>query len=355
MYKNSASLLLFSAISIVFVNSIYSQPYPITIYKSGFSDIEFTSDSKYVLTSGVFVPENNIDIRDFIVVIWDIETHDIFTKVTSGKGAIHFDLSKDNSLILLSALSEYEELYNFKTNQFIQQFGPIPKPNRFVSEILRMNNYDSKISPDNKSILTLGIDNKVSLWDVETGNKTYEFSNDACAIDISPDMKWIATGAVIWDYETKEIVHDFTRSPETDDFITNNCIFSHDSQWIILGQIDQRHAINKVTIHDVVSGKLIQTVEVFFNQISSLDISHDKKYLVIRDWDANSHIWDIEKQKHIYTLKSSIDESSTDAPIAKISPNGKYLLTSEPLDNGVSLWLMEDLLAQSSISNFELY
>ncbi len=351
-----------------------AQPQPIQHFSGSVTDFEFTSDNRFAVITRQSPGDDNL--TDARIFFWDIDEKKVAKTFDKRKYYVTgFDISADGRYIGIAySHNQFAELWNLNTNELLQQFGPHETSYNFDADILKVGVSDIEISPDNQWILTLGVDFKAYLWNVETGELVQTFAADdsfQSPIAFSSDQEYIFTDHFVWDMKTLDLV--YILNPH-DDFDSNterlmtwstcfnlNQRYLYASQTLIplpfFPQMGKRD--NSVSVWDMNNGELINLFSfptVIFDPIYQIDaivnvkdiaISPDGNYLLVEV--SRNGVWVLN------TADGTVINKVSDVfgPVA-FSPDGKYALTGGPED-GASLWLMEDLIGQSGVNGYEEY
>lgn len=335
-------LLLFLSVPII----ASGQPKPIYTFKNYFYDFEFTSDSLQFLA---------IDGSE--LEYWDINTFDMVKKFNQYV-VVDFDLSKNSNLLAVAIASEKSYLLSFQTNELIHEYNSFPVKRDDRGNFVNVGAFRVDISEDDKYIAFIDVLNNITLWSVETGDLLHSFGEVSNIMDVNISSKYnsLITGHYIWDLNTYELKQILKYRDEIDD----NLLFSRSmdlssNRYLYLAQfLRTQFVLNKgisiehfITKWDLDTNKLIALYENIPNFISDIAVSPNDKYLLAAIENIGVWLYNTESGEVINKF------SDLYSPI-EFSPNGKYALTGGP-DGGASLWLVEDLLGQSNVENYELY
>jgi len=197
-----------------------------------------------------------------------------------------------------------------------------------------------RFSNDGKSLAT-GCNKSAQIFDVETGEKIYSFSEDAAkdgdlyirSVCFSPDNKYLAAGAEdktvkVWDIEHKRIHHTFV-GHELDIYSLD---FSRNGNLIVSGSGDK-----KAKIWDIEKGECVFTLgndEIGpHDGVTSVAFSPDGRYVAAGSLDRIVRLWDATTGYFVERFEGHLDSVYSVA----FSPDGKTL-ASGSLDKTLKLW-----------------
>ncbi len=154
-------------------------------------------------------------------------------------------------------------------------------------------------SPDEKTLASGSKDNKVRLWNVETGVNTKTLvghSDDVLSVCFSPDGKTLASGSEdntvrLWNVETGENTKTLTGKW----YYVNSVCFSPDGKTLAFGT-----EFGRVCLWD---GENTKILEGHNNSVNSVSFSPDGKTLASGSCDDTVRLWDVKTGEIIKTLK----------------------------------------------------
>ncbi len=174
-------------------------------------------------------------------------------------------------------------------------------------------------SPDGKTMVSSGEDAVIRIWDVDSANELKSLSAHDWAVltlAFSPDGKTLASGGDdkivrLWQTSNWQLIGELDGDSQS----VYALVFSPDSKTLIsggrdknaLGEALQYHMKdssgakdddNEVTIRlwDVQSGQFLQALSRHSNDVRSLALSYDGKWLASASEDKNVIIWSMNTQ-----------------------------------------------------------
>jgi WD40 repeat protein len=172
----------------------------------------------------------------------------------------------------------------------------------------------------------------VKLWEIGTGQEIGAYSFEATRYGISgiasaafsPDGKQIAAvtegpeaSVRVWDIETGKIVFTASRHVELD---ANFALaYSPDGARLAISGLNIT-----VTIYDIRSGQVANTISGYKSSVMGMDISLDGSLLVTSHADGTVKVWDLNTGQELLAL------SGNSGPVSSVifSQDDRYLITS---------------------------
>ena len=243
--------------------------------------------------------------------------------------------SPDSKMMATGTDEGFVDLWNVETREKIRSIQHYVEGGR--KEIS-----DIDFSTDGKLLVSVG-GAILTISETETGRLVHQVSLMASylAVKFSPDNKLIAasissllgvsnSAVVIWRIDNGEKVTSFSNAREP-------IVFSPDSKLIAFANND-----NIIYIHDISSGKLIQTLKGHTDRISAISFLPDGKILVSSSDDQTIILWNIEQGIALTTLLGHTDSVNAIA----ITSDGRKIVSAGS-DQTVRVWLadVDELLA----------
>lgn len=192
--------------------------------------------------------------------------------------------------------------------------------------------YTVALSPDGKSIYTGSNDNTIRVWNLETGemeNILNGHKSDVFSIAITQDGKTLVSGSndstiKIWDLETEEVKNTL----EGHESFVYSVAISPDGKNIVSGSND-----NTIKIWNLPTGELKRTLTGHQDWIKAVAISPDGKNIVSGSIDGTIKIWDLETGK----LKKDITVPDNWIRAVTVSSDSQLIISGGD-DETVQLW-----------------
>ena len=268
------------------------------------NSLAFSPDSKSLATV------NN----NYLIYLWDVIARE--HKATLPGGARYITYSPDGKMLAGSS-GTYITLWDIETQQQIRKIQ-----GRSYSRIL--------FSPDGKTLASSDVDDKLRIWDIETGKNIHTLTMNATvdkSIAFSPDGRLIAGGSPkftirLWDPKTGKHVN--TLSGHT--YPVHALVFTPDGKTLISGSGDKT-----VRIWDLRTGKEKTTLTGHKWAVDSLAISPDSLTIASASFDGTIRFWDLQSGE----LKSTTRQAHH-SHHATLSTDGSMLATDSNED--VIIW-----------------
>ncbi len=250
--------------------------------------------------------------------VWEKETAGILFEIQPIGDMNVAVFSPDGKSILTAGTSENAILWDVSTQKEIRSYN-----HGSVVEC-------AAFSPDGKCILTGDWHHTAKLWELESGNllHTYMLEDVVRSVSFSPDGKQILAGdhehVYLWNLSTHEKEFTFEREEELD------ALFSPDGKYLLIDDLLWNLESKKI-VHSFQS-KISHVHNAVYSPEGDQVLVSCSKYPGNPDDFAILYNIDSEKEIHTFILPTNIHH-------ATFSPNGKYIL-SVGYDE-VGLWEIE--------------
>jgi WD40 repeat protein len=196
-------------------------------------------------------------------------------------------------------------------------------------------------SADGKLLASGSQDSDVRLWDVETGKERRRIKGHRNSVDwmaLSPDGKTLACSGgeslFLWDTETGKQIRSVSGDKQ---FVAGPVAFTTDGKQLAV--INQRAAA--IQLLDVAEGKLVRTFTGHRDGVFALAVSPDGKKLYSGSTDGTLRVWDIATGEE----ERRWDHGKNGVGCLAPAPDGKTL-TYGTTDGLVHIW---DLAADKDL------
>ncbi len=178
------------------------------------------------------------------------------------------------------------------------------------------------------SIILTGVDERVILWEVDTGKRLRTFSGHSAAVSsiaISPDGNTVMSGdisgeLILWDFETAQPVRRFAGHTS----VIVSIVFHPTQPTALSGSSPD----GSVILWDVLTGKRQRIFEGAQGGVYSVGLSPNGQYLFASDESGKITIWDYASSQIVQRFQSPFG-----AGRAVFTPDGSGILL-----DGSTLW-----------------
>lgn len=231
------------------------------------------------------------------------------------------------------------------------------------------------ISPDSRFLASAGLDDRIIIWDITTGQARFTI-NDAHnkpinSLAISPDGQWLASASdddtiKIWQLATGQLTK--VLAGHTQD--VNAVMFTPDGQFIVSGSEDRTVSVwrwatgerlrnfpevsglvkvtavsangefaaaggsdSVIKVWNLNGGHLVQTLKGHLNAVQALAISSEGRFVVSGSKDRTIRIWILKTGEMVRALVKHLDAING----VVISPDSRVIISGSA-DKTVRVW-----------------
>ena len=254
---------------------------------------------------------------DGFVEVWDAATGEQVSGLINTEPEPIFDLDMSHGLLASTSASNIR-MSDVMTGEVLETFSGHTN-----------TTYGVAFSPDGTKLASGGLDRKIKIWDVLTGTTTLTLAGHQGAVNavtFSPDGLHVASASsdgdvLIWDIGLAREVYALDTAESS-----NRVAVNADGEKMAQG------VENEAKIWDVATG-----VELFSLQhelpVGAVAFTPDRKFLVTTDEVNQIHVWELESQTNILTIKSG--QAFLNA--VTVSPDGTQIASGGE-DGMVRVW-----------------
>ncbi len=202
----------------------------------------------------------------------------------------------------------------------------------------------AEFSPNGKFVFTVGFDQTIRVWSLETGMELQVlsgYSSWGLRTNVNADGTRILArdmyGANVRDVASGNVLQSFNIFSEVGGITS----ISPDGNLLVSDELGMGNARsfeeNTVSIWDVLSGSELKVLSGHTQDVSSADFSADGKLVFTTSLDTTARIWDVGTGKQLQVFKGHKDLVQT----IRLASNGSLALTAS-LDNTARLWNVND-------------
>ncbi|MBN2519194.1 MAG: caspase family protein, partial [Bacteroidales bacterium] len=252
-------------------------------HKSMVICLNFSNDSKYIATGGL----------DGKAVLWNVETGQAiktFKLRDTTLTIFSIDISPDNKYLATADWAGYITIWDIEGGYAIKSVYPHEG----------MASYHIKFGPNGIYILSSGLDRKLKLIEIDTGEEIRVFTghtNVVSSINFHPDEPKFVTAS--WDNTIR--VWDFYSGLQVKKIYAHeggvySVNYDTSGNYIISGGDD-----NTAKIWDLKTGNLLNTFVGHKGGVGAVNITSDGTKIITGSRDGTIKTWDIKKNKELVT------------------------------------------------------
>lgn len=235
---------------------------------------------------------------DSDVRLWDSRTGELMHVLNGGPSAINHIMFSPNGKVLALASNDSIRLLSPKSGKLLRIFD------NYSSTSITSLAY----SPDGSIIASGTFDQRIHLWDSQTGDllktlfahsgfiEDLTFSPDGTKLAAASNIPFLNGSIDIWDIEAGKMIHSYRNFSR----YINSLSYSPDGKYLASTSEDEG-----IQLWDTQPGKLKQTLELenYYPSILRLAYSSDAKTIASASVAPEIILWDVDTGKVKHTLK----------------------------------------------------
>jgi WD40 repeat protein len=248
-----------------------------------------------------------------------------------GERVVAMALSSDGTWLVTGSWEGAVRLWDLRTGKQIRTF-------KGHADMITA----AALSRDSKSLVTASLDGTARLWAVASGKVQRVYpageKGQACRAAIDSEAKWmvasVSPAPKLWDLDTGKVVRSFDGNVSC----VISLALSDDGKRLVTGAAGQIDSTAR--LWDVATGKEIIKLQ-HLSTVTSVGISKNGQWLVTGSLDKTARLWEVASETGIrfrrpeQTITFRHDEP---VAIAKLSNDGKWLVTTTWVDGAAQLW-----------------
>jgi WD40 repeat protein len=246
--------------------------------------LNFSNDGKFLATGGF----------DGKAIVWNSETGvpvNTFNYHDSTMAIFSVDISPDNKLLATADWGGFVVIWDIETGKVLKTLSP---HNGSAS-------YHVKFAPNGLYIISAGLDRKLKLIEIDTGEEIRVFKGHTdlvTSIQLHPSLdRFITTGMDntirVWDFYSGLQIKKINAHEEG----AYTARFDASGKYIISGGND-----NKVKLWDATTGALVSEFAGHQGGVADVNITTDQKYILSGGRDGTVRLWSVESKKELVSM-----------------------------------------------------
>ncbi|MCG8698263.1 MAG: WD40 repeat domain-containing protein, partial [Bacteroidales bacterium] len=243
--------------------------------------LDFSNDGKFLATGGT----------DGRAIVWNVESGDsvhVFKYRSPTEIIFSLDISNDGKWLATSDFGGYITIWSLETGQAV----------RSINAHQGYGSFSIKFGPNGIYILSAGLDRKLKLIELDTGEKIRTFIGHTdliSSINFHPNKKWFITAG--WDNTVR--VWDFYNGMQVKKIIAHkggvyDAKFDTSGNYIITGGDDYLSHL-----WDARTNTRLNTFKGHKGGVGAVNITPDNRFIITGSRDGSIKIWNRELKREI--------------------------------------------------------
>jgi WD40 repeat protein len=246
--------------------------------------LNFSNDGKYLATGGL----------DGKAIVWDVETGNAVRTISfpdKSNAIFSLDISSDNKMLATADWGGYVIIWDIESGKSLQAFSP--HDNTAV--------YQVKFSPSGVYIISAGLDRKLSMTEIDTGEEVRIFTGHTelvSSINFNPSGDRIITSG--WDGTIR--IWDFLSGIQVMKIRAHaggvySAKYDASGKYIVSGGDDFL-----VKEWDASTGAQICELSGHQGGVGDVNITKDLKYIISGSRDGSIRIWNVAEKREMISM-----------------------------------------------------
>lgn len=244
----------------------------------------FSNDGKYLATGGL----------DGQAIVWNVETGDsvVVVKFPDEKNAIYsVDISADNKFLATADWGGLVVIWDIATGKRVRAISPHD----------RTGCYQVKLLPNNVYFISAGLDRKLKLIEIDTGEEIRNFighTDLVNSINLAPSGDKFITAS--WDGSVR--IWDMASGLQIKKIAAHrggayNAKFDPSGKYIVSGGDDFL-----VKLWDASTGEQVSELSGHTGGVGDVNMTSDLKHIISGSRDGSLRIWSVENKKELVSI-----------------------------------------------------
>lgn len=254
-------------------------------------ELQFLQGHDGTVESLAFRPDGRVLAscsRDHTIIFWDVQSGQMLNTLRGHEDSVmSLAFSPDGRVLVSGSWDKTVRMWDGESGKEIRTLA------KQSGEVWAV-----AFNPNGQTFASAGAG--IQFWETATGKPLNSLPSHALAVGAiayAPNGKLLASGAWdnkirLWDLDTgKEL------DPIHDEAGINSLAFSHDGKMLVSGTVG-----NAVKIWDPVTRQSLKVLNGHSSYVDAVTFTSDNKSLATGNWDKTIRVWDLSSDKELHTL-----------------------------------------------------